>query len=85
MNETEHPPNDAEGYEDSPLTRQEYLTVMVHFYRGEIQRSTEWRRRLDAIHRRWTEHSFSATRVSLTLALPDRLSRQWHRRITGSA
>ena len=36
------------GFEDYPLTRQEYMNVMVHFYRGEVQRSTSWRQRLDA-------------------------------------
>jgi len=35
-------------FEDYPLTRQEYISVMVHFYRGEIHRSTVWRQRLDA-------------------------------------
>ena len=35
-------------FEDYPLTRQEYLSVMVHFYRGEEHRSTAWRQRLDA-------------------------------------
>jgi uncharacterized membrane protein len=35
-------------FEDYPLTRQEYLSVMVHFYRGEVHRSTAWRARLDA-------------------------------------
>ena len=34
-------------FEDYPLTRQEYLSVMVHFYRGEVARSTSWRQRLD--------------------------------------
>ena len=40
----------AEGprFEDYPLTRQEYIQVMVHFYRGEVQRSVSWRERLDA-------------------------------------
>jgi len=38
----------ASGFEDYPLTRQEYINVMVHFYRGEIHRSTVWRQRLDA-------------------------------------
>ena len=37
-----------ERFEDYPLTRQEYISVMVHFYRGEIHRSTTWRQRLDA-------------------------------------
>ena len=35
-------------FEDYPLTRLEYINVMVHFYRGEIHRSTNWRARLDA-------------------------------------
>ena len=35
-------------FEDYPLTRQEYITVMIHFYRGEVHRSTAWRHRLDA-------------------------------------
>ena len=35
-------------FEDTPLTRQEYMNVMVHFYRGEVSRSTSWRQRLDA-------------------------------------
>jgi len=35
-------------FEDYPLTRLEYISVMVHFYRGEIARSTAWRARLDA-------------------------------------
>jgi uncharacterized membrane protein len=39
---------DPGRFEDYPLTRQEYISVMVHFYRGEIQRSTTWRQRLDA-------------------------------------
>ncbi len=46
-----HSSTAAEGtrrFEDYPLTRQEYLSVMVHFYRGEISRSTAWRQRLDA-------------------------------------
>lgn len=35
-------------FEDYPLTRQEYISAMVHFYRGEIARSIAWRQRLDA-------------------------------------
>lgn len=41
-------PAEAPRFEDYPLTRVEYITVMVHFYRGEIYRSTVWRQRLDA-------------------------------------
>lgn len=35
-------------FEDYPLTRQEYISAMVHFYRGEMARSIAWRQRLDA-------------------------------------
>ncbi len=38
----------ADRFEDYPLSRQEYISVMVHFYRGEVNRSTTWRQRLDA-------------------------------------
>ena len=40
--------NPLSQFEDTPLTRQEYMNVMVHFYRGEVARSTSWRQRLDA-------------------------------------
>lgn len=38
----------ASRFEETPLTRPEYLNVMVHFYRAEVSRSTSWRQRLDA-------------------------------------
>lgn len=38
----------AAAFEATPLTRPEYLSVMVHFYRAEVHRSTVWRMRLDA-------------------------------------
>jgi uncharacterized membrane protein len=41
-------PSAFERFEDYPLTRVEYITVMVHFYRAEVSRSTQWRQRLDA-------------------------------------
>jgi len=34
-------------YEGAPLGRQEYVAAMVHFYRGELQRTLEWRKRMD--------------------------------------
>ncbi len=34
--------------EEGELKRPEYLSVMVHFYRAEVARSTQWRQRLDA-------------------------------------
>lgn len=38
---------DASDYEQTPVTRSEYIAAMVHFYRGELQRTLEWRRRMD--------------------------------------
>ena len=35
-------------YESSPLSRQEYISAVVHLYRGELDRATTWRLRLDA-------------------------------------
>jgi len=40
--------SESQRFEDYPLTRQEYIQVMVHFYRGEVARSLAWRQRLDA-------------------------------------
>lgn len=34
-------------YETTPLTRQEYISAIVHLYRGELSRATAWRVRLD--------------------------------------
>lgn len=48
-----HPPRPETGnhplsdFEDQPLTRSEYVAAMVHFYRGELQRTLEWRKRMD--------------------------------------
>ena len=39
---------EAVDYESSPLTRQEYISAIVHLYRGELDRATTWRLRLDA-------------------------------------
>ena len=36
-----------EDFESYPLTRNEYITAMVHFYRGERARADAWRARLD--------------------------------------
>lgn len=38
----------AVDYESTPLTRQEYISAVVHLYRGELDRATTWRLRLDA-------------------------------------
>ncbi|CAN5330834.1 hypothetical protein BH18GEM1_BH18GEM1_19450 [soil metagenome] len=41
------PPSQPVSFEDYPLTRIEYITAMVHFYRGELARADAWRARLD--------------------------------------
>lgn len=40
------PPEGTE-FEDYPLTRSEYISAMVHFYRGELAHADAWRARLD--------------------------------------
>lgn len=35
------------SFEDYPLTRQEYINAIIHFYRGEQARADAWRARLD--------------------------------------
>ncbi len=34
-------------FEKTPLSRAEYISALVHFYRGELHRATLWRIRLD--------------------------------------
>lgn len=62
---------DPGRFEDYPLTRQEYISVMVHFYRGEIHRSTTLRQRLDATTN-WAVLT-AAGMLSLSFADPDQL------------
>ena len=45
MNGGETPPGGR--FEDYPLTRGEYITALVHLYRGERGRADAWRARLD--------------------------------------
>lgn len=35
------------AFEDYPLTRPEYINAVIHFYRGELHRTTIWRTRID--------------------------------------
>ena len=68
------PPDTACGpevvsLEDTPLTRPEYLSVMVHFYRAEVARSTSWRQRLDATTN-WAV-LISAAMMSFAFATPE--------------
>jgi uncharacterized membrane protein len=37
----------APAFEDYPLTRQEYINAVIHFYRGELAHADAWRARLD--------------------------------------
>ncbi len=53
------------AFEDYPLSRQEYISAMVHLYRGEMSRSTQWRTRLDTTTN-WAIVT-TATMLSLTL------------------
>ncbi len=41
------PPPIPADYESTPITRQEYISAIVHLYRGEMYRATAWRIRLD--------------------------------------
>ena len=43
------PPSSTRGadYESTPLTRSEYISAVVHLYRGELFRANAWRLRLD--------------------------------------
>ena len=42
-----HPASDRVDYESQSLSRQEYISAIVHLYRGELDRATVWRMRLD--------------------------------------
>jgi len=59
----------APSFEDVPLTRSEYITSMVHFYRGEMSRANTWRNRLDATTN-WAVVTVAAT---LTFTFSDPL------------
>jgi uncharacterized membrane protein len=40
-------PQTRADYEGTSISRQEYLSAIVHLYRGELDRATVWRMRLD--------------------------------------
>lgn len=44
---TEEAPEPEVDYESTPLSRAEYISAIVHLYRGEMHRATVWRTRLD--------------------------------------
>lgn len=75
MNQTTVPPHPTQskdsvwtfrGYEMRPA---EFNTAMVHFYRGEVQRSNMWRQRLDNT----TNWAVITTGAALSFALSDPL------------
>ncbi len=41
------PQQNNSDFEQTPLTRGEYIAALTHFYRAEMQRATDWRIRLD--------------------------------------
>jgi len=41
------PPDRVDLEHGAQLSRAEYISAMVHFYRGELNRATQWRLRLD--------------------------------------
>jgi len=64
----EDPLGPTPAFEDYPLTRQEYISAMVHFYRGEMYRSQIWRMRLDTTTN-WAVVTTAAT-ISFTFGDP---------------
>jgi uncharacterized membrane protein len=69
MEQATPPAERQKSFEDFPLTRQEYMNVMVHFYRGEVHRSTSWRQRLDATTN-WAVVTMAGM-ISFSFASPD--------------
>jgi uncharacterized membrane protein len=74
------PPNDVSGerapggggfeaFESYPLTRPEYISAMVHFYRAEVHRSQAWRARLDTTTN-WAVVTVAGM-ISFSLSSPD--------------
>ncbi len=58
-------PNDTPAFEQTPLTRGEYITALAHFYRAEMHRSLVWRTRLDTT----TNWAIISTLAILTASL----------------
>lgn len=54
-------------FDPAQLSRNEYITSLVHFYRGEMYRSTAWRLRLDTT----TNWSIFSVTALLTFSLGD--------------
>lgn len=58
-------PDDTPEFEQTPLTRSEYITALSHFYRAEMHRSLVWRARLDTT----TNWAIVSTLAILTTSL----------------
>jgi len=58
-------PEERPLFEDQPLTRNEYIQALAHFYRAEMHRSLVWRTRLDTT----TNWAIVATLAILTASL----------------
>ncbi len=58
-------PCDTPEFEQTPLTRAEYITALAHFYRAEMHRSLIWRTRLDTT----TNWAIVSTLAILTASL----------------
>lgn len=61
-------PSNSSLFDPAHLSRSEYITSLVHFYRGEVYRSTAWRMRLDTTTN-WSIFSVTAL-VTFTLGEP---------------
>lgn len=57
------------NFEEQPLTRAEYITAMIHYYRGENSRANVWRQRLDATTN-WAVAA-SAAIISFSFSTPE--------------
>jgi len=60
-------------YESTPLTRAEYISAIVHLYRGEMHRATVWRVRLDTT----TNWSVLTTAGLLAFVFRDSANPHW--------
>jgi uncharacterized membrane protein len=66
-------PTTRADYESSSLNRQEYISAIVHLYRGELDRATVWRVRLDNT----TNWSIITTAALLTFSFDGRNHSHW--------
>lgn len=65
--------SDRADYESTAITRGEYITAMVHLYRGELARADNWRMRLDNT----TNWAVLTTAALLTLSFGETRQSHW--------